>query len=72
VTEKIAYADMIASGPYNWVTPVARLLPVHEAHIIDQTYAADVTWQIRVPEEHAANLAAALIDLSHGEIEVVT
>jgi uncharacterized YigZ family protein len=72
VTEKIAYVDMIASGPYNWVTPVARLLPEHEAHIIDQTYAADVTWQIRVPEEHAANLAAALIDLSHGEIEVVT
>ncbi len=63
---------MIASGPYNWVTPVARLLPEYEAHIIDQTYAADVTWQIRVPEEQAASLMAALIDLSHGEIEVVT
>ena len=72
VVEKIATVDMIASGPYNWVTPVARLLPEHEARIIDQTYAADVTWQIRVPEEHAANLAAALIDLSRGEIEVVT
>lgn len=72
VTEKIATIEMVASGPYNWITPVARLLPAHEAHIIDQTYAADVTWQIRVPEEHAANLAAALIDLSHGEIEVVT
>ena len=72
VTEKIAYIDMIASGPYHWVAPVGRLLSEHEAHIVDQTYTADVTWQLRVPEERAAGLAAALVDLSHGEIEVVT
>lgn len=72
VAEKIAYAEMIASGPYSWVTPVARLLPEHEARLVDQVFAADVTWQIRVPEERAAGLAAALVDLSRGEIEVVT
>jgi len=69
--EKIAFADLIACGPYSWVTPVARLLPGFEAQLTDQTFAADVTWQVRVPEEHAARLAAALIEISHGEIEVV-
>jgi putative IMPACT (imprinted ancient) family translation regulator len=72
VVEKVASVDLVACGPYAWVTPVARLLPDHEARIIDQTFAADVTWQIRVPVEHATGLAAALVDLSHGEIEVVT
>lgn len=71
VQEKIAWRIVLASGPYNWVTPVARLLPSFEAHIADQQFAADVTWQINAPEEQVAGLAAALIELSHGEIEVV-
>jgi uncharacterized YigZ family protein len=69
--EKVARVDLIASGPYHWVTPVARLLPAYEAEAIDQTFAVDVTWQIRLPEERASALAAALIEVSHGEIEVV-
>jgi putative IMPACT (imprinted ancient) family translation regulator len=62
---------MIAVGPYHWVTPVARLLPGYEAQIVDQTFAADVTWQLRVPEERAAALAEALVSLSNREIEVM-
>jgi hypothetical protein len=34
-------------------------------------FAADVTWEISVPEERAAALTAALVELSRGEIEVV-
>lgn len=71
VQEKITLRTLLASGPYSWVTPVTRLLPAFEARTIDQQFAADVTWQISVPEEHAAALAAALVELSHGEIEVV-
>lgn len=71
VREKIAWRTLLASGPYNWITPVTRLLPDFEAHIADQQFAADVTWQISVPEEQAAGLAAALVELSHGTIEVV-
>lgn len=70
VREKIIYADLLATGPYHWVTPVTRALAGYEAQIADQTFAADVTWQLRVPEERAAELAAALVSLSHGEIEV--
>jgi len=71
IREKVIYADLLATGPYHWVTPVARALAGYEAEIADQTFAADVTWQLRVPEERAAELAAALVSLSHGEIEVV-
>lgn len=71
VKEKVALRTLLASGPYNLVTPVARLLPEFEATIADQTFAADVTWHITVPEEHAGALAAALVDLSSGVIEVV-
>jgi putative IMPACT (imprinted ancient) family translation regulator len=71
VREKVALRTVLASGPYNWITPVERLLPVYEAQISSQDYAADVTWQITVPEERADALAAALTDLSRGEIEVV-
>ncbi|MDQ1300141.1 MAG: hypothetical protein QG637_58 [Chloroflexota bacterium] len=70
VREKIIYADLLATGPYHWVTPVMRALAGYEAQIADQTFAADVTWQLRVPEERAAELAAALVSLSHGEIEL--
>jgi uncharacterized YigZ family protein len=71
VTEKVARVKFVAAGPYHWITPVGRLLPEYEARVVDQSYAADVTWEIEVPEERAGALAAALIDLSHGEIEVV-
>jgi uncharacterized YigZ family protein len=71
VQEKIILRTVLASGPYSWVTPVARLLPAFEAHVADQQFAADVTWRINVPEEQARALAAALVELSHGEIEVV-
>jgi uncharacterized YigZ family protein len=70
VTEKVARVTLLAVGPYSWITPVARLLPQFEAETIGQEYAADVTWSIQVPEEYAAGLAAALVDLSHGELEV--
>ncbi len=71
VTERVARVTLTAAGPYHWITPVLRLLPEYEARIVDQSYAADVTWEIEVPEERAAALAAALTELSHGEIETV-
>jgi uncharacterized YigZ family protein len=71
VREKVTYVTLLASGPYSFVTPVERLLPEHEATLLSRDFAADVTWQIQAPEERIAALAAALVELSHGEIEVV-
>ena len=69
--EKVALTTLLAAGPYRWVTPVERLLPDFEATVAEQEFAADVTWRIALPEERAAALSAALVELSHGEIEVV-
>ena len=71
VREKVRLATLLASGPYSYVTPVERLLPDFEATLVSRDFAADVTWQIQAPEEHVERLAAALVDLSHGEIDVV-
>jgi uncharacterized YigZ family protein len=71
VHEKVAYHILLVSGPYSYVTPLERLLPGFEASVIDRDFAAEVTWQIRVPEEQAARLAAALTEFSRGELEIV-
>ncbi len=71
VHEKVTYRTLLVSGPYSYVTPLERLLPDFEATVIDRDFAADVTWQIQVPEEQASRLAAALTDFSRGELEIV-
>lgn len=71
VQEKIAQTTVTARGPYRWVTPLERWLSDFEATIADQVFAADVLWRISLPEEHAPAFAAALVDRSHGEIQVV-
>jgi uncharacterized YigZ family protein len=71
VREKVALTTLTARGPYRWITPLERLLPDFEAVVVAQEYAANVLWRISLPEERAEALAAALVELSHGEIEVV-
>jgi uncharacterized YigZ family protein len=71
VHEKVSYRTLLVSGPYSYITPLERLLPEFEAAIVSRDFAADVTWQIRAPEERVEGLAAALVELSRGELEVV-
>lgn len=68
---KVTRKDILASGPYHWIKPVARLLPAFEATVSELSYAADVEWRISVPDDRATALGAALRELSHTEIEVV-
>ncbi len=71
VIEKVTLASLLAVGPYAWITPLERLLPEFEATIVDRTFAADVTWQLSAPAERVESLAAALVELTRGEVEVV-
>ena len=71
LVEKVARTSIVASGPYHWIKPVARLLPSFEAAISELTYAAEVEWRISVPDDQATALATALRELSRAEIEVV-
>jgi len=68
--DKITTVKIAACGPYAWIIPMARLLPGFEAAIVAQSYDAEVTWLIQVPEEQHAALVAALLDLSHGQIRL--
>ncbi len=71
VQEKVSYRTLLVSGPYSYVTPLERLLTDFEASILSRDFAADVTWQLQAPEEQADRLAAALVELSRGELEIV-
>jgi uncharacterized YigZ family protein len=57
---------------YASVTPVQRLLPDFEAVIVAETYAADVTYRIELPEGQAEAFAQALVGLTNGAVLVET
>lgn len=71
VAEKVSCRTLLVSGPYQYITSLERLLPEFEAKILSRDFAADVTWQIQAPEEQVERLAAALAELSRGELEFV-
>lgn len=71
LAEKVTLATLLAVGPYHWIAPLERLLPGFEAAIVERSFAADVTWHLSAPVERVEALAAALVELSHGEVEVV-
>jgi len=64
--EYVPTVDLEVVIDYTSVTPVQRMLPEFEASIIDETYAADVTYRIRLPEEQAEPFEVALIGLTNG------
>ena len=53
---------------YASVTPVQRLLPEFEVEIRSEDYGADVTYHLRLPEEHAAALQQRLMELTNGQV----
>jgi len=66
--EKVSWTTLRVVSPYHWITPITRLLPDYEARLGAQDFSDVVQWEIDVPEEKAAPLAAALTELTHGEI----
>jgi len=55
---------------YASVTPVQRMLPEYEAAILDEIYAADVTYRIQLPAERADVFEQALVGLTNGTVLV--
>jgi uncharacterized YigZ family protein len=66
VAEKVAYAELMVVVDYSAVTPFQRLLPQFEAEILRQEFAADATFYVNLPEEHADALAAQVVELTNG------
>ncbi|MCO6449989.1 MAG: YigZ family protein [Caldilineales bacterium] len=64
----IPKTELIVVCEYGFVTPIQRLLPDYEAAIINQTFAADVTFRMRLPAERAEDFRQALVGLTNGQI----
>ena len=60
--------DLLVVIDYASVTPVQRLLPEFEAQVRSEEYGADVTYHLRLPQEHAPALQQRLVELTNGQV----
>ena len=70
LAEHVPSVELEVVIDYASVTPVQRLLPEFEAVVMDETYAADVTYRIKLPEEQAEAFEQALVGLTSGMVLV--
>jgi uncharacterized YigZ family protein len=68
--EHVVTTDLLVVIDYASVTPLQRLLPDFEAQVVDEAYAADVTYRLRLPEARAPDLRQALVRLTNGQVLV--
>lgn len=74
LSERIPKAELIVVLDYTNVTPLKRLLPTYEAEVLEEEYAADVTYRLQLPVEQMAACTEAIDGLTNGQalIEVVS
>jgi uncharacterized YigZ family protein len=60
--------DLLVVIDYASVTPVQRLLPEFDAEVRSEEYGVDVTYRLRLPEEHAPALQQRLVELTNGQV----
>lgn len=64
--ERVAWATVEVAIAYPHVDAVQRLLPMHEARVLAEDYAAGVRYRIQLPAPAVADFAAALADATRG------
>ena len=74
LSERIPKAELIVVLDYANITPLKRLLPSYEAEVLEEEYAADVTYRLKLPVEQMAACTEAIDGLTNGQalIEVVS
>ena len=65
-TERVPKTDVTLVVDYSTVTPLKRLLPDFEIEVLDEQYAVDVTYEIRLPSERLAAFGEAVNALTNG------
>ena len=68
VSQHVPKTELMVVVDYPSVTAVQRLLPEFEAVVTGEEYAVDVTYRLRLPEDQAAPLQQALVELTHGQV----
>ncbi len=67
VAQHVPMSELEVVVSYAGVAPLLRLLPQFEATPLHESYAADVSYHLRLPADRAAAFAAALTELTNGE-----
>lgn len=70
LAEYVQTVDVRAVLPYGAVTPFKNLLPSYEVHVLEETYATDATFLVRLPAEHADPFSEALSGITNGRASV--
>ena len=65
--EHVPTTDLLVVITYPSVTPLQRLLLSYEAEVVHESYAANVTYRLRLPVEQAGPFAEALTGLTNGQ-----
>ncbi len=69
--EKVDWHYVCCEFPYSLLTVVKRLLPDFEAELLDETFAAEVTLELRVPEEQFPKFTTCMTDISSGQMTLI-
>jgi uncharacterized YigZ family protein len=67
VIERVPSVTLELVVEYGAVTPLQRLLPDYEVQVLDQHFAADVTFRLKLPQENADRFTARVIELTNGQ-----
>lgn len=65
--EKVPKVEVLVAIDYSAVTPLQRELPEYGATIVDEVYASDVNYRIRLPEDTLEPFLAAVANLTNGQ-----
>ncbi len=66
-SERVDWVHLQATIDYALVTPFQRRLTEFEVEIIDTDYSEQVTYQIRMPQEHSQTFRSMFNDLTAGQ-----
>ena len=72
--ERVPKAELAILFDYTHITTMQRLIPSHEAELLQEEYATDVVYQLSLPLEHITAFTEAVAELTKGQalVEVVT
>ena len=68
--EHIVFATLLLIIDYATIELFKRLLPDFEAEIISEEFGADVTFEIKMPEENATPFTQAINELTNGRAQI--
>jgi putative IMPACT (imprinted ancient) family translation regulator len=71
-TQRIDWVNLSVSFDYNLLTILQRRLADFEAEELESNYAANVTLNIRLPQEQQAAFEKMFTDLTAGQGELVS